>query len=58
MTVFKREPSSKLLMAVGLVSKGSWRKAGKGFKEGSSASEMGRRSGSRSSHIGRDLIFD
>ena len=56
--MFKRDPSSKLLMAVGLVSKGSWRKAGKGFKEESSASEMGRSSGSRRSHIARDLIFD
>jgi hypothetical protein len=56
--VFNRDPSSKLLMTVGLASKGSWRKAGKGFKEGSSASDMGRRRGSRSSHIARDLIFD
>ena len=56
--MLKKEPSSKLLMAVGLRSKWSWRKAGKGFKGGGCASDMGRRRGSRRRHIARYLKLD
>ena len=58
MTVFNRDPSSKLLMTVGFMSKGSWRKAGKGFRVVSWALEKAIRRGSRRSYKARDLILD